>query len=261
MTQKLSTPSNKTDAALDDGAGAAPQLPASAPPSEVLPHYSGHRARLRARFLKQGAEALAEYELLELVLFAASARADVKPLAKRLLKQFGSYAGVVRAEVSALRQVEGLGDAGIAAIKAIESSVAAILKQEITSRPVIQSWTALVDYCKVHVGAKTREEFHALFLNTRKMVIAHHKLQEGTVDQTMIFPRELIRMALEVGASHMILVHNHPSGDPTPSRADIDITRQIRQAASAFNISVLDHLIITRGEYVSFKAMGLMEGL
>jgi DNA repair protein RadC len=221
-------------------------------------HYLGHRARLRERFLGVGGEALPDYELLELILFSARPRGDVKPLAKMLLKQFGSFAKVIHADESALRSVEGVGDAVMAALKTIRVSTQRLIKSEISDQPVIQSWSALMDYCKLAMGSNKIEEFRVLFLNHRHALIADEVMQRGTINHTPVYPREIVKRALELSASAIILLHNHPSGDATPSKADIDITKKIIEAAATINVTVHDHVIITSTGHYSFKSFGLM---
>lgn len=223
-----------------------------------LNHYLGHRARLRERFLGVGGEALPDYELLELILFSARPRGDVKPLAKALLKQFGSFAKLIHADESALRAVDGVGDAVVAALKTIRVSTQRLIKSEISDQPVIQSWSALMDYCKLAMGNNKIEEFRVLFLNHRHALIADEVMQRGTINHTPVYPREIVKRALELAASAIILLHNHPSGDPTPSKADIDITQKIIEAAATINVTVHDHVIITSGGHYSFKSFGLM---
>ncbi len=221
-------------------------------------HYLGHRGRLRERFLQPGGENLPDYELLELLLFAAKPRGDVKPLAKRLIKQFGSFAEVIHADVNELRKIDEAGDAVIASLKAVELAAQRLIKAEVTEKTVLQSWTALLDYCQLTMGKKKHEEFRILFLNHKNALIADEVQQRGTVDHTPVYPREVIKRALELGASAIILVHNHPSGDPNPSQADIDITKQIIDAAKGVNVKVHDHLIIADGTHYSFKSYGLI---
>lgn len=218
----------------------------------------GHRQRLRERFLKGGADALADYELLELILFAAHPRGDVKPLAKQLLKHFGSFAKVVHATPHEFESVEGVGEAAIAALKTVEAAATRLLREEAEKGPVIGTWTALLDYCKLSMAQKKVEEFRILFLNHRNELIADEVQQRGTVNHTPVYPREVIKRALELGASSIILAHNHPSGDPTPSQADIDITRQIISAGQPLAVKVHDHLIIGRHGHYSFKSHGVI---
>jgi DNA repair protein RadC len=226
--------------------------------NDTAPHYLGHRARLRERFLGAGGDAVPDYELLEMILFSARPRGDVKPLAKALLKQFGSFAGVIHAEESALRAVDEVGDAVIAALKTIRVSTQRLIKSEISDQPIIQSWSALMDYCKLAMGNKKIEEFRVLFLNHRHALIADEVMQRGTINHTPVYPREIVKRALELAASSVILLHNHPSGDPTPSKADIDITKHIIEACATVNVTVHDHVIITASGHYSFKSFGLM---
>ncbi len=229
---------------------------AAAPRDAELHH--GHRQRLRARFLEAGPKSLADYELLEVLLFAAHPRGDVRPLAKRLIKQFGDFGGVLRAETQALRKVEGLGEAGVAALKAVEASTELLLRHAIRKGPVIQSWSSLLDYCKVAMAGQTKEQFRILFLDQKNRLIADEVQQRGTVDHTPVYPREVLGRALELSASAVILVHNHPSGDPTPSKADIEMTNTIVSAARPLGIRVHDHLIIGGDGHYSFKSYGLI---
>jgi DNA repair protein RadC len=226
--------------------------------NEENPHYLGHRARLRDRFLGAGGDTLPDYELLELILFAAKPRGDVKPLAKELLKRFGSYAKVMYAEELALREVPEVGDAVIAALKTIRVASQRLLKSEVDHQPVIQSWSALMDYCKLAMGNAKVEEFRVLFLNHRHALIADEVMQRGTINHTPVYPREIIKRTLELSAAAVILLHNHPSGDPMPSKADIDITKKIIEAASTVNVTVHDHVIITSTGHYSFKSFGLI---
>ncbi|MCE2927273.1 MAG: DNA repair protein RadC [Rickettsiales bacterium] len=222
------------------------------------PHHLGHRKRLRDRFLKQGAETLADYELLEMILFPAKPMGDVKPLAKALLAQFGSFGSVLHAEPIELAKVSGIGEAAITAIKVAKAASERLLKEEVKDRTVVKSWTQLLDYCRLHLGHKQNEEFHVLFLNHRLELIADERQQKGTIDHTPVYPREVLKRALELGASSIILVHNHPSGDVNPSKADIEITQQIITAARSLGIEVHDHLIIGAKKHFSFKSKGLI---
>jgi DNA repair protein RadC len=224
---------------------------------DVSRDRKGHRARLRKRFITGGADSLEDYEILELVLFAIPRR-DTKVLAKHLLRRFGSLEGVVTAPVAQLEKVNDLGDGGIAALKAIEAAVKRLTRARILNRPVLSSWEAVIDYCSAAMARSPTEEFRILYLNRKNALIDEEVHQHGTVDHTPVYPREVVKRALEVGASALILVHNHPSGDPTPSRADIAITREIVQAAGALKIDVHDHLVIGHGRHASFKALGLL---
>ncbi len=225
---------------------------------EESPHYLGHRARLRERFLGASGDALPDYELLELILFSARPRGDVKPLAKELLKHFGTFAKVIYAEESALRQVDEVGDAVIAALKTIRVAAQRLIKSEIADQPVIQSWSALMDYCSLAMGKNKIEEFRVLFLNHRHALIADEVMQRGTINHTPVYPREIVKRALELSASAIILLHNHPSGDPTPSKADIDITKKIIEATATIGVAVHDHVIITETGHYSFKSFGVI---
>ena len=222
------------------------------------PHYVGHRKRLRERFLKNGAESVADYELLEMILFPAKPMGDVKPLAKSLLARFGSFAEVLHAVPAELAKVEGVGEAAVVAIKVAKAAAERLLKDEVASRTVVKCWTQLLDYCRIHIGHQMQEEFHVLFLNHKLELIANERQQKGTINHTPVYPREVVKRALELGASSIILAHNHPSGDVTPSQADIDVTMQIVQAASALGIEVHDHLIIGAKNHFSFKSKGLI---
>lgn len=218
----------------------------------------GHRSRLRQRFLAEGGQHIPDYELLELILFCAKPRGDVKPLAKRLLKHFGSLHQVIQATPHELRQVEEMGDAGIAALKAVEVAAQRLVKAPATQRPVLQSWSALLDYCQLVMAKEKVEQFRILFLNNKNALIADEVQQKGTVNHTPVYPREVVKRALELGASAIILAHNHPSGDPYPSKDDIEMTRKIAEAAKTVNIAVHDHLIISANGHYSFKSHGLM---
>ncbi|MFZ4125721.1 MAG: RadC family protein [Rickettsiales bacterium] len=221
-------------------------------------HYLGHRQRLRERFLLASGDDLPDYELLELILFAAKPRGDVKPLAKRLLKIFGTFDKLIYASEAELRKVEEVGDAVISALKTIRVASARLLRSSIEDKPVIQSWTALMDYCRLSMGKEKIEQFRVLFLNNRHALITDEVLQQGTVNHTPVYPREIIKRALELHASAIILLHNHPSGDPNPSKADIDITKKIAEAAQTVGVAVHDHVIITENGHYSFKSFGLI---
>lgn len=222
------------------------------------PHYLGHRERLRARFLDGGAAALPDYELMELVLFAAVPRRDVKPLAKALLGKFGSFAEAIAAPRERLMEVDGVGDAAVAQLKIVEAAALRLSKTRLLGKPALSSWAALIDYCSAAMARSNREEFRVLFLDRKNVLIADEVQNRGTVDHTPVYPREIVRRALELGSSALILVHNHPSGDPAPSRADIEMTREIAAAAKALGIAVHDHIVVGRGGHASFKALGLL---
>ena len=222
------------------------------------PHYSGHRARLRARFLAAGPDALADYELLELLLFLARPRADVKPLAKALLARFGSFAEVISAEPERLAEVRGVGESAIVALKTAQAAALKLMRQEIMERPILSSWDQVLAYCRASMGYGPTERFRILFLNRKNVLIADEEQQRGTVDHTPVYPREVIKRALELGASAIVMVHNHPSGDPTPSQADIEMTRQVRDAGKAVGVALHDHVVVGREGYASLKSMGLI---
>lgn len=221
------------------------------------PDYFGHRERLRQRLLSAGSDALADYELLEFLLFAAKPRGDTKPLARALLKRFGSLAGVFGADAQALGSVKGMGPASTAALIAVRAAAREMLRAEVKNRSVISSWQQLVEYCTARIGFAEAEEFHLLFLDAKNALIADEQ-QHGTVNHTPVYPREVVKRALELGASAVIMIHNHPSGDVTPSKADIDMTRAVREAAKAVGITLHDHLVIGRGRHASFKSLGLL---
>ena len=221
-------------------------------------HYLGHRKRLRERFAKTGADGLADYELIELLLFSALPRSDAKPLAKRLCDRFGSVGAIMAAEPRALGEVEGAGDAVIHTLKLAEAVSLRTLRDHVVERPVIATWNSLLDYCKAKRAHQMNEQFNVLFLDNNNSLIADETQQRGTVNHVPIYPREVIKRALELHASAIILVHNHPSGDPTPSSADIEMTEEVCQAGQKLGIAVHDHLIFSRTGHSSFKSLGLL---
>ncbi len=226
--------------------------------SEERPHYAGHRARLRQRLLKSGGSTLADYEIIEFLLFAAQPRRDTKPTAKALLAHFGSLAEVLSAEPAALCEIKGVGDGGAAALKVVQEAARRLAREALIDRPVIGSWDKLLAYCRIALGRDKVEQFHLLFLDRKNRLIADERQQRGTVDQTCVYPREVVKRALELSATAIILVHNHPSGDPTPSAADIEMTREIVRAADSLGIAVHDHVIIARSGHASFRSLGLL---
>ncbi len=226
--------------------------------SEPSAHYLGHRKRLRDRFLAAGADALADYELLEMILFGARPRGDMKPLAKQLLRRFGSFPEVIAAPPELLRKIEGVGDAVIAEFKLIQAAAARLMRAEVTRRPVLSSWSAVLDYCRAAQAFADIEQFRILFLDKRNQLIADEVLQKGTVDHTPVYPREVVKRALELSATAVVLVHNHPSGDPTPSRADIQMTQAIIDVAKPLGIAVHDHIIVGRDGHASLKGLKLI---
>ena len=223
------------------------------------PHFHGHRERLRKRFDEGGADALPAYELLELLLCQALPRRDVKPLAKRLIERFGTIGGVLAAEREALKEVDGVGDAVVHMLKLVEALGVHTLKEAVIGRPVIGSWQAVLDYCTARLGHSKTEHFRVLFLDNHNALIADEEQQRGTVDHVVLYPREVIKRALEHGASAVVLVHNHPSGDPSPSRADIELTRQVAEAGAGLGVAVHDHLVIGRSRHVSLREAGLLQ--
>ena len=224
-----------------------------------LPSYiKDHRQRLRDRFVTGGAAALPDYELLELVLFRAIPRQDVKPLARALIDQFGDFNRVVSAPISALKRVKGIGDAVITEIKIVEAAAHRMARSKIMARHVVSSWDALLDYCHTVMAHRDTEQFRILYLDTKNTLIADEEQARGTIDHVPVYPREVVKRGLELNAASLILVHNHPSGDPTPSQADIAMTAQIETAARALGIMVHDHLIIGKSRELSFRAEGLL---
>ncbi len=222
-----------------------------------LPSYiRDHRKRLRERFMKGGPDALPDYEMLELVLFRAIPRQDVKPLARRLLERFGTYNGVLSAPVATLKQMHQVGDAVIVELKIVEAAAHRLARSRVMKRDVVSSWDALLDYCHTTMSHLDTEQFRILFLDRKNTVIADEEQSKGTVDHVPVYPREVIKRALELQASALILVHNHPSGDPTPSHEDRSMTRKIAEAAETLGIRLHDHLIIGKSAEVSFRAEG-----
>lgn len=219
--------------------------------------HAGHRERLRDRFL-DAPEALPDYEVLELLLATAIPQRDVKPLAKALIERFGSFADVITAEVDALKTVKGVGEVAAAALKVVREAAIRLARAPVMGRPVISSWDALIDYCRTAMATLPTEQFRLLFLDRKNVLIADELQQKGTVDHTPLYPREVVKRALDLHASAVIMVHNHPSGDPAPSRADIDMTRTVRDALAAVGLQLHDHLVVGRKGHVSFKSMGLL---
>ncbi|RMF67724.1 MAG: JAB domain-containing protein [Alphaproteobacteria bacterium] len=252
-------------ARLADAAGrdllSAPATPTSGTVDETPSDTAlrkGHRRRLRHRFLASRGTGLADYELIELLLFGAIPRRDVKPLAKRLIQTFGSFEEVLTAEPGRLAAVKGMGEAAVVALKAVEAAARRLAQARVINRPAISNWQALLDYCRIAMGHAPKEQFRVLFLDRRNVLIADEVQQEGTVDHTPVYPREVIKRALELHASAIILVHNHPSGDPTPSQADIEMTKEIAEAARRLGIRLHDHIVVSRSGHMSFKSLGLI---
>ena len=226
--------------------------------SAETPHYHGHRERLRERFYAAGPEALSDYELLEMALFPALPRRDTKPLAKTLIKTFGSFAEVVHAPVARLREVDGVGEAAINQLKLIAAAANRVTRGEVNSRNALSSWNAVIDYCRSSMAFADKEQFRLLFLDKRNQLIADEVQQTGTVDHTPVYPREVIKRALELSATALILVHNHPSGDPSPSQADIQMTKAIIDIAKPLGIAVHDHIIVGKNGHASLRGMRLI---
>jgi DNA repair protein RadC len=231
-----------------------PDLPE---PTEA-PHYHGHRERLRERFHNAGPDSLSDYELLEMALFTAQPRRDMKPLAKLLIKKFGSFAEVVHAPEARLREVKGVGDASINLIKLIAAASHRIAKAQVPQRTLLSSWSTVIDYCRTAMAFADKEQFRILFLDKRNQLISDELQQVGTVDHTPVYPREVVKRALELSATAVILVHNHPSGDPTPSQADVQMTKAIVDIAAPLGISVHDHIIVGKNGHASLKGLKLI---
>ncbi len=228
-------------------------------PGGRMPSYvRDHRKRLRDRFVNGGAHAVPDYELLELVLFRAIPRQDVKPLARTLIDTFGDFNGVVSAPRQRLMTVKGVGNAVVTELKIVEAAAHRLARGRVMKRHVVSSWEALIDYCHTIMSHRDTEQFRVLYLDTKNVLIADEQQAKGTLDHVPVYPREVVKRALELNAAALILVHNHPSGDPTPSQADIDMTKQIDAAAGALNIALHDHLIIGKSCEISFRAQGLL---
>jgi len=238
-----------------DAQGEAPGDDAKA---QGAPDYLGHRQRLRERFRTGGADPLPDYELLELLLYHAILRRDTKPIAKRLLDRFETFAGVISASREQLAKIDGVGEVAIDALKVVHDAAVRLTREEASGQPVLSSWQKVLDFCRADMAYREREHFRVLFLDKKNVLIRSEIQQTGTVDHTPVYPREVVKRALELNASAIILVHNHPSGDPTPSRADIDMTREIVKAAAPLGIAIHDHIVVGRKGHVSFKGQGLM---
>lgn len=232
--------------------------PPPGPRSKRGDHVHGHRARLRQRFLGAGPTSVADYEMLELVLFRAIPQRDVKPIAKRLLEEFGDFNGVISATATRLAAVPGVGPAVVCELKIVEAAAHRLARARVMNRQVLSSWSALMQYCKAAMAHRDTEQFRLLFLDRKNVLIADEEQASGTVDHVPVYPREVVKRALELNASAIILVHNHPSGDPTPSQSDIDMTRQIERAAQAVGVVVHDHLVIGKEYDTSFRSQGLL---
>ncbi|WP_170340753.1 RadC family protein [Ruegeria arenilitoris] len=249
----------------DDAFAEAPSLfesdeaPVTPLPTGRLPSYiKDHRQRLRERFMSGGAGAMPDYELLELVLFRSIPRQDVKPLARLLLDTFGDFNRVLTAPVERLRQIKGVGDTVITDLKILEACAHRMARARVMQRHVISSWDALLDYCHTTMAHREIEQFRVFFLDRKNVLIADEEQAKGTVDHVPVYPREVAKRALELNASALILVHNHPSGDPTPSQSDIDMTNRINDACAALGLTLHDHLIIGKSTELSFRSEGYL---
>ncbi len=222
------------------------------------PHYHGHRERLRGRFRQVGPEAVTDYELLELVLFRAIPQRDVKPLAKGLITKFGSFPEVLSAPPARLAEIKGIGDAAITELKIVQAAASRLARGQIQKRLILSSWSSVIDYCRTAMAFADKEQFRVLFLDKRNQLIVDELQQVGTVDHTPVYPREVVKRALELSATALILVHNHPSGDPTPSHADVQMTQTIIEVARPLGIAVHDHIVVGKEGHASFKSLRLI---
>ncbi|MBX9847371.1 MAG: DNA repair protein RadC [Xanthobacteraceae bacterium] len=227
-------------------------------PDDQPPHYVGHRERLRTRFRNAGADAVSDYELLELVLFRTIPQRDVKPLAKELIAKFGSFAEVLAAPRPRLEEVKGIKEATSTDLKILHAVAGRITRGEARKRPVLSSWSAVIEHCRTTMAFENKEQFRIIFLDKRNQIIADEVQQTGTVDHTPVYPREVVKRALELAATAIILVHNHPSGDPTPSHADIQMTQTIIDVAKPLGIAVHDHIIVGKDGHASLKGLKLI---
>ena len=221
--------------------------------------HLGHRERLRARFIERGADALADYEMIELLLFQALPRRDTKPVAKALIARFGSYAGVLRAAPAELGEVDGVGRAAVAAIRMVAAAATRLAREESLGAELLETWDRLIAYLRIRLAHEKTECFRVLFLDSKNRLIADEEMQRGTVNHTPVYPREVMKRALELAATAVIMVHNHPSGDPSPSRADIRMTQEVRDIGKSLGVTLHDHVIVARGGHSSFRAMGLLD--
>ncbi len=235
-----------------------PGLLTAIDPPEEAPGHLGHRARMREKLLGAGPEALLDHGLLEMVLFLALPRRDTKPIARALLARFGSFANAIAAPLHELRDIEGLGEAGAAALRTVQAAALRLARAEVMDQPVLNNWDRLLSYLTVALTRERVEQFRVLFLDTRNRLIADEAQARGTVNHTPVYPREVVKRALELQATALILVHNHPSGDPTPSRADLDMTQEIKAAAGSLGIVLHDHLVVGNGRHLSFRREGLL---
>ena len=237
---------------------AAPALPMADPRPPSPMSAEGHRTRMRARLLTAGPDSVADHELLEMVLFLALPRRDTKPIARALLTRFGSFAAAISAPLPDLRSIEGLGDAGSAALKTIQAAALRLMRSEVQQQPVLNDWQKLLDYLGAALSRERIEQFRILFLDNRNRLLADEAQSRGTVNHTPVYPREVVKRALELHATALILVHNHPSGDPSPSRDDIEMTKAIKAAATVLSVTLHDHVIVGNGRWFSFRKEGLL---
>ncbi len=235
---------------------AQPDLLSPTPPAAGT---DGHRARMRTRLLTAGPDAVADYELLEMVLFLGLPRRDTKPIARALLARFGSFAAAIAAPPNELRAVEGMGEAGTAALKIVQAAALRLSRAELQDRPILANWDRLIAYLTAAMAREPVEQFRVLYLDTRNRLLADEAQSRGTVNHTPVYPREVVRRALELQATAILLVHNHPSGDPSPSRDDIEMTREVARAAAALEIVLHDHIIVGNGAHLSFRQQGLLK--
>ena len=233
-------------------------LDTPAPPPALTAGIEGHRQRMRSRLLTAGPDALADHEMLEMVLYLALPRRDTKGLARALLQRFGSFAGAIAAPLADLRRVDGLGDAAAAALKTVQAAALRLARAEVADRPVLGNWDRLMEYLNAVLARERVEQFRVLFLDHRNRLLADEAQGRGTVNHTPVYPREVVKRALELHATAIILVHNHPSGDPTPSRADIDTTREIAEAGRVVSVTLHDHVIVGNGSWLSMRQEGLL---
>jgi DNA repair protein RadC len=213
---------------------------------------------MRQRLLKAGPDALADHEMLEMILFIALPRRDTKPIARAMLARFRSFAGVIGAPVAELMTIDGLGEAGAAAVKLVQAASLRLLRHDVTAQPVLSSWDRLIDYLTAAMAQERVEQFRILFLDNRNHLIADEVQGRGTIDRTPAYPREVVKRCLELHATSVILAHNHPSGDPVPSRDDVAMTTEIVHATAALGIRVLDHIVMGKGRHVSFRSEKLL---
>ncbi len=260
VSESLALPGFETplEAPVPEWSETGPEAAREADSTNSQPHYVGHRDRLRQRFLSSGGDGLQDYELLELLLFPVIPRRDVKPLAKDLIREFGSFWAAVTASPERLRRVANFSDTIVSALTVVGAAVQRATRQQVLKRSVLAGWEALLGYCQAAMAHELNEQLRLLFLDTKYMLIADEIQQRGTINHTPAYPREIIKRALELGAHGVILVHNHPAGDPSPSQDDIHFTREIARAAGAVGLVLHDHLIVARGQTVSFKSLGLL---